>query len=113
MIIPHRGKRLKISGTIFIAPTAAIIGDVYMGPESSVWFNAVLRGDMAQIHIDARSNIQDGTVIHVADGGQGTWVGRNVTVGHAAILLEDTACTAPATAPGRRPACTAPRPAAR
>ena len=69
----------------FIAPSAAVIGDVIMHEKSSVWFGCVLRGDADRIEIGAGSNIQDGTVIH-ADPGFPTRVGKNVTVGHNAML---------------------------
>jgi carbonic anhydrase/acetyltransferase-like protein (isoleucine patch superfamily) len=69
----------------FIAPTAAVIGRVTLGEGASVWFGCVLRGDVEAIEIGAGSNIQDGTVIH-ADPGYPVRVGRNVTVGHNAML---------------------------
>jgi carbonic anhydrase/acetyltransferase-like protein (isoleucine patch superfamily) len=69
----------------FIAPNAAVIGNVTMYENSSVWFSCVLRGDSDIIEIGAGSNIQDGTVIH-CDPGFPTVVGKNVTVGHNAML---------------------------
>ena len=69
----------------FIAPNAAVIGDVTLHDNASVWFSCVLRGDADHIEIGAGSNIQDGTVIH-ADPGFPTVVGENVTVGHNAML---------------------------
>jgi carbonic anhydrase/acetyltransferase-like protein (isoleucine patch superfamily) len=74
-----------IHPTAFIAPTAAVMGDVTLGEEASVWYQAVLRGDMAPIVIGARSNIQDGTIVHVDDGVPCT-VGQRVGVGHRVIL---------------------------
>lgn len=74
----------------FIAENAVLIGDVSIGPEASIWYNCVLRGDVNDIKIGARSNIQDGTVIHVSSSGQGTYIGDDVTVGHMALLH---ACT--------------------
>jgi carbonic anhydrase/acetyltransferase-like protein (isoleucine patch superfamily) len=74
-----------IHPTAFIAPTAAVMGDVTLGEESSVWYGAVLRGDMAPIVIGARSNLQDGTVVHV-DEGEPCIVGERVGVGHRVIL---------------------------
>ncbi|TYP56101.1 gamma carbonic anhydrase family protein [Thermosediminibacter litoriperuensis] len=85
MIQDFKGKRPYIHESCFIAPTADIIGDVTVGENSSVWHRAVLRGDINSIKIGANSNIQDGTVIHVADGHPVT-IGNNVTVGHNAIL---------------------------
>ncbi len=75
----------KIHPTAFIAPTAAVMGDVTIGENASVWYGAVLRGDMAPIVIGAQSNIQDGTVVHVDEGVPCT-VGRRVGVGHRVIL---------------------------
>jgi carbonic anhydrase/acetyltransferase-like protein (isoleucine patch superfamily) len=75
----------SIHPTAFIASTAAVMGDVTLGEESSVWYNAVVRGDMAPIVIGAQSNIQDGTIVHV-DAGVPCMVGRHVGVGHRVIL---------------------------
>jgi carbonic anhydrase/acetyltransferase-like protein (isoleucine patch superfamily) len=74
-----------IHPTAFIASTAAVMGDVTLGPEASVWYGAVLRGDMAPIIIGAQSNIQDGSVVHV-DEGVPCQVGQRVGVGHRVIL---------------------------
>ena len=80
------GKEVKLVGEgHFIAPNAAVIGDVTMHENSSVWFSCVLRGDAERLEIGAGSNIQDGAVIH-ADPGFPTIVGKNVTVGHSAML---------------------------
>lgn len=75
----------KIDPSAFIAPGAFIVGDVTIGPESSVWFGAVLRGDIAPIIVGRKTNIQDGAVVHV-DIGQPTLIGNGVTIGHGAIL---------------------------
>lgn len=80
----------KIDETAFVAETAAVIGDVVIGPESSVWYGCTLRGDVNNIVIGARTNIQDHTMIHVSSTTQGTYIGDDVTVGHAAVLH---ACT--------------------
>jgi carbonic anhydrase/acetyltransferase-like protein (isoleucine patch superfamily) len=78
--------RVKLVGTgHFVAPNAAVIGDVTLHENASVWFCCTLRGDADRIEIGAGSNIQDGTVIH-ADPGFPTLVGENVTVGHNAML---------------------------
>lgn len=74
-----------IDATAFVAPGAVVLGDVTLGEESSVWFQAVLRGDINRIIIGPRSNIQDGAVVHL-DSERGTTVGELVTVGHRAIL---------------------------
>ena len=80
------GKQVTlIGGGHFIAPNAAVIGDVVMHENVTVWFSCVLRGDADRIEIGAGSNIQDGTVMH-ADPGFPLTVGSNVTVGHNAML---------------------------
>ncbi len=80
----------KIDKTTFVAENAIVIGDVEIGEESSVWYSCVLRGDVNNIKIGNRTNIQDGTVIHVSSTTQGTYIGDDVTVGHMALLH---ACT--------------------
>ena len=75
----------KIDSSAFIAPTAIIIGDVTIGPESSVWYGAVVRGDISPVVIGQGSNVQDGAVVHV-DIGQPTTIGNGVTLGHGAIV---------------------------
>jgi carbonic anhydrase/acetyltransferase-like protein (isoleucine patch superfamily) len=75
----------RVDPTAFVAPTAVVMGDVTLGPRSSVWYLSVLRGDMASISIGADSNIQDGTIVHVDEGVPCT-IGERVGVGHRAIL---------------------------
>ena len=75
----------SIHPTAFIASTAAVMGDVTLGADVSVWYGAVLRGDMAPIVIGAQSNIQDGTIVHV-DAGVPCSVGSRVAVGHRVVL---------------------------
>lgn len=89
-LLPYLGRMPRLGSQVFVAPTACIIGDVEIGDRSSVWFGCVLRGDVNIIRIGERTNIQDGTVIHVAKEGQGTFLGSDITVGHAALLH---ACT--------------------
>ena len=80
------GERIpKLKEPAFIAPDAAIIGSVVIGEDASVWFNAVIRGDVETITVGAQSNIQDGSVVH-ADPGFPLTVGRGVTVGHKVML---------------------------
>ena len=74
-----------IDPSAFIAPTAVVLGDVTLGARSSIWYGAVMRGDMAPIVIGADSNIQDGTIVHVDEGVPCT-VGERVGVGHRVIL---------------------------
>ena len=78
-----------IHASAFVASGAVVIGDVTLAEESSVWFQAVLRGDINRIVIGPRSNVQDGAVVHLADD-YGAFVGELVTVGHKAVLH---ACT--------------------
>lgn len=85
LILPHNGKLPRIHETAWIAPNATIIGDVEIGPDSSVFYGCVLRGDSGAIKIGARTNIQDGTVVHV-DADAPCTLGDDVTVGHAAML---------------------------
>ena len=86
MIYSLGDKRVRMEGAgHFIAPNAAVIGDVTLHENASVWFSCVLRGDAERLEVGAGSNIQDGTVIH-ADPGFPTIVGENVTVGHNAML---------------------------
>jgi carbonic anhydrase/acetyltransferase-like protein (isoleucine patch superfamily) len=75
----------KIHPTAFIASTAAVMGDVTLGEDASVWYHAVVRGDMAPIVIGGQTNIQDGTIVHV-DAGVPCTVGSRVAVGHRVIL---------------------------
>ena len=79
-----------IAEDAFIAPTAAIIGDVVIGSETGIWFHCLVRGDMGIIRIGARTNIQDGSIIHIDSGGMDTHIGDDVTVGHNAVIH---ACT--------------------
>lgn len=91
-ILPFHGKVPRIHDSAFIAPGARVIGDVEIGPDSSVWYNCVLRGDVNRIVIGARSNVQDGTVIH-CDGpeshspdGYPVIIGDDVLIGHMVML---------------------------
>ena len=87
---PYAGTHPRIADDAFIADTARVIGDVWIGGQSSLWFGVVARGDVEKIRIGSRTNIQDGTVIHVSSAGLGTAIGDGVTVGHMALLH---ACT--------------------
>lgn len=90
IILPFGGVRPAIAEDAFVAPGASVVGDVAVGAGSSIWFGCVLRGDMDVVRIGARSNIQDGSMIHVSSGGLGTFVGDDVTVGHMCLIH---ACT--------------------
>lgn len=93
LILPYKGKTPVISPSAFIAPGAVIIGDVVIGDETNIWFGCVIRGDVNSIRIGNRTNIQDGSVVHVTHETAATTIGSNVTIGHKAILhgctLED------------------------
>ena len=84
-ILPFAGTWPRIAPGVYLAPGCVIIGDVEIGPHSSVWFNAVLRGDVAPIRIGQRSNVQDNAVLHL-DAGTPCVVGDEVTIGHSAIV---------------------------
>ncbi|HEV7406327.1 MAG TPA: gamma carbonic anhydrase family protein [Chthoniobacteraceae bacterium] len=84
-IARHLGQAPRVHPSVFIAPGATVVGDVTIGEESSVWFSAVVRGDINSIVIGARTNIQDGAVVHL-DSIYGTQIGDYVTVGHRAIV---------------------------
>ena len=95
IILSYRGKVPNIAEDAFIAAGAAVIGDVEIDTEASIWFGCVIRGDEERVTIGARSNLQDGTVVHVSGQRQGTYIGADVSVGHMALLhactLEDRA----------------------
>lgn len=84
-VCTHLAKDPDIHPTAWVAPGAVIVGDVTVGPNSSVWFGCVLRADIQRITIGEGTNIQDGTIIHLASD-LGTIVGDHVTVGHRALL---------------------------
>ncbi|MDO5670213.1 MAG: gamma carbonic anhydrase family protein [Corynebacterium sp.] len=85
VIIEFEGKAPRIHPSAWIAPTAVIIGDVEIGPDSSVFYGCVLRGDVNTIRIGARTNIQDNSVLHV-DRDAPCTLGDDVTVGHMALV---------------------------
>ena len=85
MIMAYGGKVPKIGSNVFIAPTAAVIGDVEIADGASIWYGAVIRGDLAPIRIGPDTNIQDNCTIHV-DGGQPAVIGASVVVGHNAVV---------------------------
>ena len=75
-----------IGEDVFIAENAAILGDVRIARDASIWYGAVLRGDAGSITIGERSNVQDGVVIHATQGESTTVIGRDVTIGHNAVV---------------------------
>jgi carbonic anhydrase/acetyltransferase-like protein (isoleucine patch superfamily) len=86
IIIPCNDKTPQFGSNCFIAPNATVIGDVIMGDECSVWFNAVVRGDVNYIRIGNRVNVQDGAIIHCTFEKNATEIGNNVSIGHNAIV---------------------------
>jgi carbonic anhydrase/acetyltransferase-like protein (isoleucine patch superfamily) len=80
------GKQPRLGNGVFVAETAAVIGDVEIGDQSSVWYGTVIRGDVMPIRIGARTSLQDNTVIHVTAGRYGTTIGSDCTIGHNAII---------------------------
>jgi carbonic anhydrase/acetyltransferase-like protein (isoleucine patch superfamily) len=89
-IYSHRMVRPVLGCDVYVAPSAAIIGDVVLGDQASVWFGAVVRGDVFPIRIGARTNIQDNSVVHVTGGNASTTIGDDVTVGHLALIHGST-----------------------
>ncbi|RYE02299.1 MAG: gamma carbonic anhydrase family protein [Sphingomonadales bacterium] len=90
-LIPFAGKAPRIHPSAFIAPGCRIIGDVEIGEDASIWYNCVIRGDVNPISIGARTNIQDGSVVHCdaskgAHPGWPTIIGNDVLIGHMAML---------------------------
>ncbi|MCP4345312.1 MAG: gamma carbonic anhydrase family protein [Desulfobacterales bacterium] len=85
MILEYKGKKPKIGKNVYIAPTASVIGDVEIGDNASVWFGAVLRGDMAPVSVGRNTNIQDNCTVHT-DSDTPAFIGDNVTVGHNAVV---------------------------
>ena len=85
MPIPIRPEKIRLDRSVFIAHNAVLTGEITIGKNSSVWFGAVMRGDMAPIEIGEETNLQDGTLVHV-NLGQPTTIGNRVTVGHGAII---------------------------
>ena len=90
LIKPYLDITPTLGEGVYVADGAAVIGDVVIGDNSSIWFNTIVRGDVNEIRIGARSNIQDGSVVHVTEGGSGTYIHDDVLIGHKCLLH---ACT--------------------
>ena len=86
MFIPYGGKLPKVHETAWIAETAVLIGDVEIGEDSSIWYGCILRGDEMEIRVGKRTNIQDGSILHIEGGQYPCILGDDVSVGHAAIV---------------------------
>ncbi len=86
VILPVKGVMPQIPEDCFVAPNATIVGDVTMGRECSIWFNAVIRGDVNTITMGNKVNVQDGACIHCTYQKTKTTIGNNVSIGHHAIV---------------------------
>jgi carbonic anhydrase/acetyltransferase-like protein (isoleucine patch superfamily) len=86
VVLPVKGVFPKMGKNCFLAPNATVVGDVEMGDDCSVWFNAVVRGDVNSIKIGNKVNVQDGAVIHCTYMKTKTIIGNNVSIGHNAIV---------------------------
>lgn len=95
LILPFGGVTPILAADVFVAPNATVIGNVRVGAGSSLWYYVLARGDVHEIRIGERTNIQDGTILHVTSGKFGTYIGSDVTIGHSAVIhgatLEDGA----------------------
>jgi len=86
LILPVNGLSPLIPSSCWIAPNATLVGDVHLGENCTVWFNAVIRGDVNEIRIGAETNIQDGAVIHCTYKKAGTFIGNQVSIAHNAVV---------------------------
>jgi carbonic anhydrase/acetyltransferase-like protein (isoleucine patch superfamily) len=86
LVLPYQGRWPRIDPSAWIAPGASVVGDVEIGRDSSVWYGSVLRGDVHAIRVGARTNLQDGSVLHVTQGRFPCQVGDEVTIGHRAVV---------------------------
>lgn len=90
LVRPHHGVVPVVGNDAFVAETAVLIGDVAIGTGASIWYGAVLRGDGNYIRVGDRTNVQDGTIVHIATDRLPCLIGAGVTIGHAAVIH---ACT--------------------
>jgi carbonic anhydrase/acetyltransferase-like protein (isoleucine patch superfamily) len=86
VIAPFGGRTPDVPRSVFVAPTAVVVGDVVLGEDTSVWYGCVIRGDVGPIRVGARTNLQDGCILHVTRGRRPLVVGDDVTAGHRAVL---------------------------
>ncbi len=86
MLIAYKGVEPKVHATVFVEESARIIGDVEIGEQSSIWFNAVIRGDVNYIRIGKRTNVQDNSSLHVTKDIFPLIIGSDVTIGHSVVL---------------------------
>ena len=90
ILLPYKDKKPRVAKGAFVAPTATLIGDVIVEEGASIWFGAVLRGDIGSILVKAGANVQDNTVVHLKLPGSRAVIGEDATVGHGAILHDCT-----------------------
>jgi gamma-carbonic anhydrase len=86
VVTPFNGTYPKVAGSVYLADTARVIGDVEIADDASIWFGSILRGDVGAIRIGARSNIQDLSLLHMSFGLSNTVIGEDVTVGHSVVI---------------------------
>lgn len=86
MLRSYKGRSPAVHPTAYVDESAQVIGDVAIGEASSVWMNVVIRGDVHRIRIGRRTNVQDGTIVHVMRGTHATAIGNDVTIGHGVIV---------------------------
>jgi gamma-carbonic anhydrase len=86
MLRAYRGRWPTVAASAYVDPSAQVIGDVVVGEESSLWMNVVVRGDVNHVRIGRRTNVQDGTVVHVMRGTHPTLIRDEVTIGHGALV---------------------------
>ncbi|MGQ1798146.1 gamma carbonic anhydrase family protein [Kocuria oceani] len=85
LVLPHSGHTPRIAASAFVAPTATVVGDVELGPDSGVFYGATVRGDRSPVRLGAGSNLQDNVVVH-SDPGHPCTIGAGVSVGHGAVV---------------------------
>lgn len=85
-ILSYNGKKPQIGNNVFIAEGVVIIGDVHIGDDTNIWYNTVIRGDVAPVYIGKQVNIQDGSVIHTSRFNGPCTIGDRVTIGHLCLL---------------------------
>jgi gamma-carbonic anhydrase len=86
LLLPYEGRVPKLHPGAWVAPGATLVGDVELGADASVWYGCVLRGDVHSIRVGARTNLQDGSVVHVTAGRFAAEIGDEVSVGHRAVV---------------------------
>ncbi len=86
LVLSYNGILPKLGRDVFVAPGTIIVGNVEIGDEASLWYNTVVRADVHEVQIGARTNLQDGTVVHVTGGRFGTYIGNDILIGHQCVI---------------------------